>query len=41
MTNTNSKELIALSLFYNRFYDLFDEITNDKFLEIEPTIRFY
>jgi hypothetical protein len=41
MTNPNSKELIALSLFYNRFYDLFDEITNDKFLEIEPTLRFY
>lgn len=28
-------------LFYNRFYDLFEEIVNDDFLNKEASIRFY
>ena len=35
------KELTALNLFYNRFYDLYDEIVNDVFLEQDADIRFY
>ena len=27
----NEKEIQVLTLFYNRFYDLYDEITNDSF----------
>jgi len=41
MDKPNSNERIALSLFYNRFYDLFDEITNDEFDKTKSNIRFY
>lgn len=37
----NNKEIEALSLFYDRFYTLFEEITNDDFLNKDETIRFY
>lgn len=30
----NEKELEVLTLFYNRFYDLYDEITNDNFMNM-------
>lgn len=36
----NKKELEALNLFYNRFYDLYDEIVNDEFLSQDADIRF-
>lgn len=36
----NKKELIALNLLYNRFYDLYDEITEDSFFLKTPTYRF-
>lgn len=36
----NEKELEVLNLFYNRFYDLFDEIINDDFLSEKAEIRF-
>lgn len=35
------KEKEALSLFYNRFYDLYEEIVNDDFMKEEAKIRFY
>lgn len=35
------KELIALNLFYNRFYDLYDELSSIEFLEKEASYRFY
>lgn len=35
------KELIALNLFYNRFYDLYNEIVNDEFLKQDADIRFF
>jgi hypothetical protein len=41
MDQPNSKETVALLLFYNRFYDLFDEITNFDFLKKEPLLRFF
>lgn len=37
----NEKELEVLTLFYNRFYDLYDEITNDNFMNIDAEIRFF
>jgi hypothetical protein len=37
----NSKELLVLNLFYNRFYDLYEEISDDAFLLNEPKVRFY
>lgn len=37
----NEKELKVLTLFYNKFYDLFDEIVNDNFLERDDNIRFF
>lgn len=37
----NKKEKIALDLFYNRFYDLYDELSQEKFFEEKPTYRFY
>ncbi|WP_252244515.1 MULTISPECIES: hypothetical protein [unclassified Clostridium] len=37
----NKKEKDALLLFYNRFYDLYDEITDDNFYSFESNIRFY
>lgn len=27
---------VTLQLFYNRFYDLFDEIISDEFTKLEP-----
>lgn len=37
----NNKELVALSLFYNRFYDLYEEISEEgNFIEKAPQIRF-
>lgn len=37
----NEKERIALTLFYNRFYDLYDELSNGDFFKSEPSYRFY
>lgn len=37
----NKKEREALSLFYNRFYDLYEEIVNDDFINKNAKIRFY
>lgn len=36
----NSKEKEALSLFYNRFYDLYEEILNDDFMNKDAKVRF-
>lgn len=36
----NEKEIEVLTLFYNRFYDLFDEIVNDNFSNKDANIRF-
>ena len=40
MLKPNEKELEVLNLFYNRFYDLFDEIINDDFLNEKAETRF-
>lgn len=37
----NKKEVEALTLFYNRFYFLYDEISNENFKTQEPYFRFY
>ncbi|WP_428737434.1 hypothetical protein [Sulfurimonas sp.] len=37
----NKKEKIALTLFYNRFYDLYDELSHQDFFKNEPSYRFY
>ena len=37
----NDKELEALTLFYNRFYDLYEEITNDNFFKENAQLRFF
>ncbi len=37
----NKKEVEALTLFYNRFYFLYDEISNENFKTQEPCFRFY
>lgn len=37
----NEKEIKVLTLFYNKFYDLYDEIVSDTFLNKEPNIRFF
>lgn len=37
----NDQEKEVLLLFYNRFYELFDEILNDDFFEKDATERFY
>lgn len=37
----NEKERIVLTLFYNRFYDLYNELSNRDFFENEPSYRFY
>ena len=34
------KELEVLTLFYNRFYDLYEEITNDNFASVDAQLRF-
>lgn len=36
----NEKEIEVLTLFYNKFYDLFDEIINDNFFNEDANIRF-
>lgn len=36
----NKKEEIVLGLFYNRFYDLYDELSNDNFLKKDSEYRF-
>lgn len=37
----NEKEREVLSLFYNRFYDLYEEVVNDDFICKDAKIRFY
>lgn len=37
----NEKERAVLSLFYNRFYDLYEEVVNDNFMDQDAEIRFY
>lgn len=37
----NEKEREVLSLFYNRFYDLYEEVVNDDFINKDSKIRFY
>lgn len=37
----NEKEIEALNMFYERFYQLYDEILDEDFTEKEPEIRFY
>jgi len=37
----NKKERIALELFYNRFYNLYDELSQEKFFAEKSTYRFY
>ena len=34
------KEIKVLNIFYNRFYNLFDEIVNDDFSNENSNIRF-
>lgn len=36
----NKKEIEVLTLFYNKFYDLYDEIVDDNFLKENANIRF-
>ena len=37
----NEKERIALSLFYNRFYDLYEELSHNDFFKNKSSYRFY
>ncbi len=37
----NEKEKEVLTLFYNRFYNLFEEIVNDDFINKEASVRFF
>ena len=37
----NDKELEVLTLFYYRFYDLYEEITNDNFFKENAQLRFF
>jgi hypothetical protein len=37
----DQKDLEVLNLFYNRFYDLYEEINSDIFFDTEATMRFY
>jgi|SRR6185312_2614431 len=37
----NKKEKLALKLFYNRFYDLYEELSQEEFFKKESTYRFY
>lgn len=37
----NEKEKIALNLFYNRFNDLYDELSHSDFLKNKSSYRFY
>ena len=36
----SKKEVEVLTLFYNRFYDLYDEIVDDNFIEENENVRF-
>lgn len=40
-TLPSKKEVEVLTLFYNRFYDLYEEITGDSFLNEDAQLRFY
>ena len=37
----NEKEKIALGLFYNRFYNLYEELSHDDFFNNKSSYRFY
>lgn len=37
----NEKKIEVLTLFYNRFYDLYEEITNDNFGREDAQLRFF
>lgn len=37
----NEKEKFALTLFYDRFYDLYEELSNSDFFENDSSYRFY
>jgi len=37
----NRKEKIALELFYNRFYDLYEELSQEEFFDRDASYRFY
>ena len=37
----NEKERIALDLFYNRFYDLYEELSDNDFFKNKSSYRFY
>lgn len=37
----NEKETEVLTLFYNRFYSLYNEILDDSFFQQSSMIRFY
>jgi hypothetical protein len=37
----NKKELIVLPLFYDRFYDLYEEISDEDFFRENSNLRFY
>lgn len=37
----SEKEIEVLTLFYNRFYELYEEITNENFIEENAQIRFF
>lgn len=37
----NKKERIALDLFYNRFYDLYEELSHSDFFKNKSSYRFY
>lgn len=39
LNDVEQKEV--LSIFYNRFYDLYEEIVSDDFYNKDPQIRFY
>lgn len=38
---SNDKERVALNLFYNRFYGLYEELSHNDFFKNEPSYRFY
>ena len=37
----NKKEKLVLELFYNRFYDLYNELSQEEFFDEKPEYRFY
>lgn len=36
----NKKEKVALNLLYNRFYDLYEELSQEEFFQLKPRERF-